>query len=156
MPTLSIKVWIGIALAVVAAVVFALLSYQDSKIDKLNQTNGANQVLVAVQTDVIEKKVESTKVDEKAVTNYVKKEEVVRKETSTRIERTEVKVDTIIRDYTIKENTAENEKAKVAEVSRVRITALWDAYCAGSKEPREGCPTSPPADEEKQNAISTQ
>lgn len=152
--TTKLKLIIGIVLVTIAVAVFALLKYQDGKIDDLNKAGGAATVVIAAQADVLEKKVESAKVDEVAVTNYVKKEEVVRNESIRRTERTEAKVAVIEKDYATKENTVENEAAKVAEVSRVRVTSLWDAYCAGSKEPREGCPVSPSADEEKQNAVS--
>ena len=143
MPTLSIKAWIGIALVTVALVVFGILKYQDGKIDTLNKENGSATVVIGAQAAAIEHKVEASKIDDKAVTNFVEKAQVVTEKTNTRIKVTEEKVKEVKATFDKLPDSVENVQAEKIEIRRVRITSLWDAYCS-AKPGAEGCPVATP------------
>lgn len=153
MPTLSPKAWIAIGLLVLLSVGFGIIKYQNHEIADLNKENGAAAVHVETADKAVELKDESSKVDDKHVTDFVKEDHQVKQVTDKRIKDTHIKVEQIEKAAEALPATPESVAATDTEVSKVRITALWDSYCA-AKAGAADCPAPQPT-QEKQNVSQT-
>lgn len=154
MPTLSPRAWICIGALVLIGVLVGIVKYQNSEIGTLNKENGAAATHVEAAKETVELKEESSKVDDKHVTDFVKEDKQVKQQTDQRVKKTHDKVQEIEKASEALPATAENVEATDLAVSKTRVTALWDAYCS-TKTGATGCPVPQPT-QEKPNDSSPQ
>lgn len=150
MPTLSPRTWIAIALLTVLAIGFGVIKYQNHEIADLNKENGAATAAVTTAGATVAEQADSHKADDKAVADVAKKGQEVRSQVDKRVTNTHNQVQQIEKEAAAKPDTPENQEQTAEKVSEVRITAMWDAYCA-AKVGAEGCPASTQPTQEKQD-----
>ena len=154
MRALSLRAWIAIGALAVLIILVSVVRYQNNQIGDLNKENGAAVVHVETARETVELKEKSEKIDEVAVTNVVVKEREVKQATDKRIKDTHVKVEKIEQEEAAKPSTPESVAQTDQQVSTVRITAMWDAYCS-AKKGADGCPVPQPI-QEKQDVHHSQ